>query len=198
MSGVGFHSVGTRISECSTCETPLPLCEALIPEESRLWICSHCGAEISAALASNYTIGELRGVRPAPVIFNTASMKPIDHQVLEFAQRFGARENSNVEKRNAPRHPVIATLTAMEFDEQLRPAGPPFQTICRNLSTGGIGLINDRAIRSDFLVIEFRTGGGVPIQTLAHVRRRRPLGPYHDIGTEFVTKLATSNAQVRG
>ena len=196
MSGAGLHSVGTRISECSACETPLPLCAALIPEDARVWLCSHCGTEFTAALAPNYTIDELRGVRPEPVMFDSTSIKPVDHEMLEFAQRFGARDSRTVEKRSSPRHPVIATLTALEFDDQLRPAGQPFQTISRNLSTGGLCLINDRSIQSDFLVIEFIAGNGVPIQTLAHVRRRRPFGPYHDIGTEFVTKLATSNSKM--
>ncbi|MBI2480716.1 MAG: PilZ domain-containing protein [Planctomycetia bacterium] len=195
MSGVGVHTVGTRISECSSCETPLPLWEALIPEEARIWICSHCGTEFNAVLAPNYSIDDLRGVRPEPVNFGTDSIKPVDQEMLAFAQRFGARENSNVEKRSSTRHPIIATVRALELDDRLRVVGKPFQTICRNLSTGGICLINDRAIRSDFLVIELMAGGGVPIQTLAHIRRRRPLGPYHDIGTEFVTKLATPQTQ---
>ncbi|MDA1053368.1 MAG: PilZ domain-containing protein [Planctomycetota bacterium] len=198
MSGIGLQSVGTRISTCSTCETPLPLSEAADLEDARIWVCSRCGTEYNAVLAPNYSIDELRGIRPEPVIFDPQLVQPVAPAMLAFAQRFGARDNNNVEKRSSTRHPVIATLTAWEFDEQLRPVGEPFQTICRNLSSGGVCLINDRAILSEFLVLDLGAAGGMPIQTLARVLRRRPLGPYHDIGTELVTKLATSNSKMLG
>ena len=128
--------------------------------------------------------------------FDLQSIPPVAPQMLEFAQQLNARVGTNVEKRSSRRHAVIATLRAVEFDEQLRPVGSPFHTVCRNLSTGGICLINDRAVRSEFLVIELSVAGGIPIQTLAHVLRRRPLGPYHDIGSEFVTKLAAPSVEV--
>ncbi|MBC8355057.1 MAG: PilZ domain-containing protein [Planctomycetes bacterium] len=188
--------MGTRIERCSNCETPLPLCEALIPEDARIWLCAGCDTEYCACLAPNYSINELRGVHPEPFIFDTELIQPINPEMAEFAKRFGARDNNNVEKRSATRHPVIAPITAIEFDDDLRPVGSPLQMICRNLSTGGICLINDRAIPNKFLVLELPGGGGMPIQTLAHVLRRRPLGPYQDIGTEFVTKLASSNSKM--
>ncbi|HUG69547.1 MAG TPA: PilZ domain-containing protein [Pirellulaceae bacterium] len=188
--------MGTRITECSACGTPLPLCEALVPEEARTWVCSRCGAEFSGVLAPNYSIDHLRAVRPEPVIFDPDSIRPVEQQMLAFARRFGGRDTNNVEKRSSARHPIIAILTAIEFDDRLQATGQPFQTICRNLSGGGVCLISDRAIRSDFVVIELADRGGVPVQTLGRVLRRRPFGPYHDIGTEFVTKLATSNAKM--
>lgn len=193
MSGVGLQTVGTRIRMCSACETPLPLREATEPELARVWICSHCGAEISGVLVKSYSIDELRGVRPEQVNFDAASVVPICGEMLEFAKRLIPKDAGNVEKRSSCRHPLTVVLTALELDEQLQAMGAPFQTITRNLSTGGICLINNRAIRGDFLALELKGAGGVPIQTLAHVLRRRPIGPYHDIGTEFVTKFASSN-----
>ncbi|MEO8497177.1 MAG: PilZ domain-containing protein [Planctomycetota bacterium] len=146
-------------------------------------------------LARDYSIAELRGVRHEPVIFDRNAIEQVDRDLLAFAHGFGASDNHRVEKRSSPRHAVIATLTAQEFDQQLHPVGPPFQTVCRNLSTSGLCLINGHPIGCDFLVIELSAPGAVLIQTLARVLRRRPLGPYHDIGIEFVTKLANSNTK---
>ncbi|HRX78003.1 MAG: PilZ domain-containing protein [Planctomycetaceae bacterium] len=148
-------------------------------------------------LTRRYTVDELRSVRPEFITFDPATVQPVCTEMLEFAQRFGSRDGNNIEKRSAVRHPLVATLTAIELDEQLLPLGQPFQTICRNLSTGGICLINDRAIRRDLLALELKGAGGVPIQTVAHVLRRRPIGAYHDIGTEFVTKFANPKSAKR-
>ncbi len=195
MSVAGLQSTGTRIQICSSCESPLPLSNALVQEDSRIWICNKCSTEYNAALASDYSIDELRNVSPEPVFFDLSTATLAAPEMLEFAKRFGARESKNVEKRSATRHPVVAAVYAMEFDDLLRPCSPPFQVLSRNLSAGGICLIHSRSISSKFLVIEMTAAGGVPIQTLAHVLRRRPIGPYHDIGAEFVTKLATSNSK---
>ncbi len=196
MSVAGLQSAGTRIQECSSCQSSLPLSEALIKDDAKVWICKGCSSEYSAVLAPDYSIDELRNVSPEPILLDTSGVSPPLPEMLAFAQRFGARESKNVEKRNATRHPVIAAVYAMELSDRLQPCSSPFQILCRNLSSGGICLINDRSIQSDFLVIEMSAAGGVPIQTLAHILRRRPIGPYHDIGAEFVTKLATSNSKM--
>ncbi len=190
MSGVELPVVGTRIGPCAGCETPLPLCEAADPEDLRVWLCGRCGAEYRAILAPEYSIAELRNVRPEPVVFDQQSIQRVDPELLTFAQQLGAADNNCVEKRSSQRHAVVAVLTAQEFDERLHPVGPPFQTICRNLSAGGVCLVNSRAIQSDLLVIELSAAGGVLIQTLAQILRRQPLDRYFDIGIAFVTKLA--------
>lgn len=145
-------------------------------------------------LAPDYSIPELRNVRPAAVVFDSQSIQSVDPEMLAYAQQLDAAGNSSVEKRTSHRHAVVAVLTAQEFDERLNPLGAPFQTVCRNLSAGGVCLVSSRSIDSDLLVIELSATGGVFIQTLAHILRRRPLGPYFDIGIEFVTKLANSKA----
>lgn len=127
MSSVGPHFDGTRIIQGSACETALPLCEAVNPEDVRIWVCSRCRTEYSAMLAPNYSIDELRRVRPEHVIFDPQSIPPVAPEMLAFARRFGSRDNNNVEKRSSPRHAVIAALSAMEFDRHLRQVGPPFK-----------------------------------------------------------------------
>lgn len=195
VSGAGLQSVGSRISVCSRCETPLPICEALDSRFARVWTCSQCGTQFTGVLAKNYSIQELRAVRPEAIVFDPDSIQPVCPEMLEFARGISTHDRSNIEKRTATRHPIVAILTVMELDEQLRALGPPFQTISRNLSTGGICLINDRALAGDFLAIELKGAGGASIYTLAHVLRRRPIGPYQDIGTEFVTKFASSTIE---
>lgn len=192
MGNHGIHLAGTRISQCSACETPLPLCVAANPEDVRVWACSQCGAEFHAMLSPDCSMDELRGVRHEPVVFDPQLIRPVAPGMLGFAQHLAAQGDTHVERRSAPRRAVIATVNAMEFDSQLRPVGPPFHTICRNLSANGICLIHDREIRSNFLVIELSATRGTLIQTLARLLRRRLLGPYQDIGCEFVTKLTSA------
>jgi hypothetical protein len=147
--------------------------------------------EYSAILALNYSIVELRNVRPERLIFDQQSVQRLDPEMLAFVHWFGQSDNHRVEKRRSIRHEVIATLTAMEVDKRLQPIGSPFETVCRNLSASGVCLLNGHAIQSDFLVIELSGAGSVRIQTLAHIVRHRQLGPYYDIGIELVTKLAS-------
>jgi hypothetical protein len=146
-------------------------------------------------LAPDYSLDELRGVRPEPVIFDAQSIQPIAPEMVEFARQLNTRSGSIVEKRSSTRHAVVATLKVMELDAQLFPVGTAFHAICRNLSTGGICLINECAVPSKLLVIELSAAQGVPIQAIAQVLRRRPLGPYFDIGCEFVTKLASPSSE---
>jgi hypothetical protein len=193
MNGVKSKIVGTRIDQCSACKAELPLCQAANPEDVRKWVCGRCGMEYSAVLAPDYSIFELRNVRPEPVIFDPRSVQILDPEMLAFVHRFDLSDNHRIEKRSSIRHEAIATLNAMEVDKRLKPVGTPFETICRNLSASGICLINAQAIQSDFLVIELSGAGKILIQTLAHIRRHRPVGPYYDIGIEFVTKFRGAN-----
>jgi hypothetical protein len=196
VSATGLHSVGTRIHQCEGCGTALPLCEAAQPSESRIWICIGCEAEHKGVLAPGYSMEELRNVRPEPVMFDPALIQPLEPEMISFAQRFVPREYTKIEKRKSPRHVINKPFSVLEFDDHLRPIGEPFEAVCRNISAGGICLMHQRAIPSEFVVVELSGLGGAPMQMLANILRRRPLGPYHDIGAEFVCKLADSNSQM--
>lgn len=132
---------------------------------------------------------ELRGLRRQAIDFDSSPPAPAEAAVIEFAQQVRLREESSIEKRTSNRHSVVSVVPAIELDEQLNPACEPFTTICRNISKGGICLLNEWAIMSD-LAIEFCPANQQPMQVLLRVLRRRPLGPYHDIGGEFVHKMS--------
>lgn len=90
---------------------------------------------------------------------------------------------------------MVAIVPALELDSQLEPTGQGFMTTCRNISTGGICLLNERVIASDFVLLELAAPSADYIHVLARVLRRRPLGPYHDIGGEFVTRFARPSSR---
>ena len=188
------HNSGTRIDQCESCGIPLPL-RRCSNEEGRTWLCK-CGQEYIGELDSQYTIDQLRNVRPEPVIFDTAMLIPLPAEMLEYIRtKINIAEN-NVEKRTSFRHQVILQMPAQAFDQVLRPEGRPFLTVARDLSTNGIGLIHGRAITAKFLALELVTPTGEHIQVLMQVLRCRPRGPYHDIAGQLVTRLASSTSRI--
>lgn len=195
MSVVEKNSAGKCVEQCSACKSPLPVWEVEPTDDSRIWICSRCGKEYTAVLAPNYATDSLRYVYPERIAIPPHSIKPAPPEMLAFVKRFAARDANNVEKRSADRHSIFVAITAMELYEQLVPTGPPFQSISRNLSKGGMCFVNDRAMQSAFVLVQFSGAEDIPTQMLARVCRQRPLGPYRDIGTEFITKFATPAAQ---
>jgi len=194
VSTAAIQDAELRIAACTTCNRPLPLQKPLAGEASHKWTCSGCGSQFDAVLAPDYTLDELRNVRPEVIPLDLASLAPPADELVEFARKLAREEMGSVEKRAADRHVMIATVPACEMNEDLVAVGSPFVTTCRNISTGGMCLLNDRALLADFLMVQLTTPSGTPLQVLLHVLRRRPLGPYHDIGGELITRFAAADA----
>jgi len=172
------------------CDRRLPLAQ---PQGlGRTWFCAGCGTEFIADLQRGYDLKDLRNVHPEPILMPRDQLPEPPLEVQEFAYRLATRVVGNVEKRAARRHALVATVPAVELDVNLQPVGEPFMTTCRNLSTGGVGLLHTRRVSEDFLAVDLAAPNGVVPQLLLYIRRRRPLGPYLDLGCEFVTKMALS------
>lgn len=190
---MSFQTVGARFTTCGTCERPLPLCGASFDEAPITWRCSACDAETTGVLVADCAPEQLRDLRreAIPIRHSPPQASP---GLIEFAQQVSLRDEGGVEKRSSDRHATLSILAAIELDEQLNPVNEPFRTICRNISQNSICLLNDRAIVPPFLALEFDAADKEPMQVLLRILRRRPLGPYQDIGGEFIHKMFRPDA----
>jgi hypothetical protein len=175
----------------------LPLCEVTVPSEARSWLCTICGREYVGQLAQNFTIAELRNLRPEPVIFDRSQIPPPSQELLEAARQLRPIPDQEFrDKRRSSRYSVTMVIPTQPFDTSLRPAERPCMLFARNISTGGICLLNDRAMRAAFLALELSAPGGDLIQVLVQVLRSRPRGSVHEIGGEFITKMANTTSRI--
>ncbi len=183
-------SVQALAMRCNGCDEPLPLRAANQHEQALLWHCSRCSTEIPGVLIHNYTLDALGSLQPQAIAFDRHALAQPSGELVELARRLEASHAKGIEKRTTQRHPVLAIVPAWELDRNLQTVGVPFATICRNLSRGGVRLFNERLVRAEFLALELTRPHNVPLQTVIHILRRRPLGPFHDVGARFVTKYA--------
>jgi hypothetical protein len=82
------------------------------------------------------------------------------------------------------------------FDEFLRPVDPPMLLVGRNISKGGICLLSDRAVCAPFLGLELTGPGGDLFQILVQIMRSRPRSIIHEVGGEFVCRMATTTSRI--
>ena len=145
----------------------------------------------------NYSLAELRNLRPEPVIFDRSQIPPPSMDLLEATRQYRPIPDQEFrDKRRSSRYTVTMVIPAQPFDVMLRPADHPCMIFARNISTGGICLLNDRPIRANFLALELSAPGGDLIQVLVKVLRSRPRGSIYEIGGEFVTKMANANSRI--
>jgi hypothetical protein len=188
-------ALGRRISHCSQCGTALPLCESPMPHEARMWLCGVCGRVYQGQLATNYKAAELRNVRPEPVLFDRSQIPQPSKALLDATWQLRPfADNEFRDKRRSSRHAVTMVIPTQPFDHLLRPAERPCMLFARNISTGGICLLSDRAHRAAFFGLELSAPGGDLIQVLVQVLRARPRGSCYEIGGEFITKMANRPA----
>ncbi len=191
------HSLRRRIETCTQCGTTLPLCEFLASTDARTWLCSVCGREYRGELTQNFNIEELRNIRPEPVIFDRSKIAPPSEELLETARLLRPiPDNDFRDKRRSSRYPVNMVIPTQPFDAILHPVDRPCMLVTRNISVSGICLLNDRAMCAAFLGLELFAPGGDLIQVLVRVMRSRPRGNAHEIGGEFITKMANTTSRI--
>ena len=113
-------------------------------------------------------------------------------ELMRFVERLieeGQREVTP-ENRSEPRYRVALKVAAQPIDERLRPVGQGFYAVTRDISSRGISLFHTAAVRTHYVALEFQDPlTGQKLQAVLEVLRCRPLGPFHEIAGQFVTKL---------
>ena len=113
-------------------------------------------------------------------------------ELMQFVERLieeGQREASS-ENRSEPRYRVALKVAAQPIDARLQPVGQGFYAVTRDISSRGIALFHTEAVPTPYIALEFQDPQtGQQLQAVLEVLRCRPLGPFHEIAGQFVTKL---------
>lgn len=114
----------------------------------------------------------------------------------DFIVRFAQREESELtlqqqhghETRQTERVRCHAVVTARPVTRKFVVDGDPFMLAIRDVSEGGIRLLHTRATNAKYLALSWpaETSPAQRLVVVAKIRRCQPLGPFYDIGGEFV------------
>ena len=91
------------------------------------------------------------------------------------------------ERRAHARYMVVIPAIVQPLDAGRQPQGKPFNAATRDISAGGIGLVQSQPVTAKFLGVKLTPPNGKGIQLLVKVRRCTPLGTYFDIAGQFIT-----------
>jgi len=121
---------------------------------------------------------------------HNAKLAAPSSELRAFVERF-AHEliHERIEERRSPRHKLTAEVRVQPVDRHFEPTAAAFMAVTRDISTDGIGLMHDRAVRDKYLWLRLKTPGGKLMNVVVEVVRCRPLGKFYDIGGRFVAKL---------
>lgn len=92
------------------------------------------------------------------------------------------------ERRQDVRVTVCLPVTVQPLDTDFEPVGEPFKAITRNLSGGGIGLLNDEPIDTDYVLVTLRNRAGDEIDLVAHIRHCTYEDGGYLIGGRFIVR----------
>lgn len=92
------------------------------------------------------------------------------------------------ERRTHVRYVVALPSIVQPLDEDLQPVGNSFHAVTRDISVAGVALVHEQPINARLLRVQLTSLEGKEIELLLKVLRCSPLGAYHDIAGEFVTR----------
>lgn len=142
---------------------------------------------------------ELFGERLDMVFESTEEMPDPPPAVRNFIRRLALRESSpskrprsvvlpGHEGRERERVTCYATATATPVNRDWEPVGQPFKLALRDLSESGCRTLYTRATNAEHLALRWNATQLVAkqIRVVTKIRRCKPLGPFYDIGGQFV------------
>ncbi|MDA1052408.1 MAG: PilZ domain-containing protein [Planctomycetota bacterium] len=162
-----------QITQCVTCDQPLPTLVVGGSGPTREWECRNCGATYLASLA------------PSAPDHLRAAVK-LSHYFLEYraVESTLCAKDLERELRRHPRRPVMMCVPAVELDDELFPAGEDFTVISRNLSSSGIAIVHTHPLEGKLAVlIELPEIGHV--QLLVNIVRCKKVGQLYEMGGAF-------------
>jgi pSer/pThr/pTyr-binding forkhead associated (FHA) protein len=110
-------------------------------------------------------------------------------ELLEFVRRHIRNDliDHSADRRKTEDINVVPAVV-QPIDARYRTLGEPFAGVAHDGSSTDLGLVHDHATDSRLLAIEMRIAGEEVI-AVAEVHWSRHLGPYHQLGGNFVAKL---------
>jgi len=108
--------------------------------------------------------------------------------IYRFIEKMKSAALAAHEKRQRPRHSIMAVVVAQPCNAAGNLAGEPFKAVTRDLSTAGLSLLHTRMVKAKFLSIEILNHHGEPIRAHLEVIRCHPVGPFYSIAGSFVER----------
>ena len=93
----------------------------------------------------------------------------------------------DTELRKDPRHKLTAEVVVRPVNGAGTIFGEPFRAVTTDISRSGIGFLYSRAVTDKYVCVTFRDGSGTCV--ILEVVRCRPVGPFYEIGGEFVRRI---------
>jgi hypothetical protein len=94
---------------------------------------------------------------------------------------------------------VAVPVQIFPLDNELRPAGEPFQAVTRDISYGGIGVFHTRSVDVPYVTIEIAAPDTYrSMRLLAEVEHCTRLGGFHVVGCRFAAICQDEVEEVEG
>ncbi|MGM0486615.1 MAG: PilZ domain-containing protein [Planctomycetota bacterium] len=183
------HNQQRRVARCTWCGQALPLNLPSSGEPSVTWACTKCDAKYQTSVNPE-RYSELNDtIRPLNVDVQHAQVQRPPDEIARFVNRLIEPSYQGSEKRSRERYPICIPVVALPLDEKFRPVGDPVVSMSRNLSTDGIALIHNRALKPKYLILELSSNDGTPIQMVLEVLRCRSVGRFFEIAGRFLMRM---------
>lgn len=186
--GTSTTILGQSITECSVCLQPLPTLLLQASPDAQLWECLGCGATYQGKLANRVPLELKARLKPAAYFSSTSSDSMADSALVEFAEELVARDKEMLERRGAPRRPIMLPIQVLPLDEDLFPAGPAFCVVSRDISTTGLAILHHSPIVGN-IAIKVTLPDQGDLQFTVRTSRNKPVGPFYEVGGEFISRV---------
>ena len=110
-------------------------------------------------------------------------------QVGEFVDRLihDKMHYRGPERRRCPRYPLAVSVSAIPLENQLQPAGSPFNALTRDLSASGLSMISDTRCEAKYLSLLLVNSPSDYLDVVIRVVRFRVVGPMYEYAGPFIT-----------
>lgn len=108
-------------------------------------------------------------------------------QLGEFVNKLRGAAEVDVERRSAPRVPMIEPLHIKPLDDDFQPAGLAAMALMRNVSRSGIALLHVRPVKSRYLALCQVRPHAVETPLYMEIVRCRQIGSGFELAGPFVT-----------
>ena len=91
------------------------------------------------------------------------------------------------ELRETLRHKLTTPIVVRPVNRAGTVFGEPYEAVTTDISRSGVGFLYTRAVTDKYVCVTFHNGGATRV--IVEVIRCRPVGPFYEIGGEFVRLL---------
>ena len=117
-------------------------------------------------------------------------IEPLTRGLVVAATSLVDRPN---ERRKEPRTPLTLPCTVVPIDINCNPTGEPFTAITTDISLNGLGLLFQKPIEPQLILVSISKSPDKTVQFIADVVRCGNVNGYYRIGTKLVQKVSSED-----